>query len=564
MKISSWLKIMGCLLLILSVLNIFSIIRLEHSLEQERTAVQRQAEFKQLGIDLIRASDYLSGEIQYYVQFGEKAHYDNYWNEVNKTKTRDHIIEQLIALGAPKNELDLIEAAKSKSDALVTIEEAAMKAVEAKNFDEARKLIFGEDYKESKNTINGYTDQFVETMNKRVEQETAAAQKAVKTMMNTTVILLIITFVALFGLFILISFKMRPLSVVNAKIAELASNGGDLTARLPEGANDEVGEISRSLNHMLNSLHLMIKDITSVSHSMLEASGKLSVNTNLSAGATDEISRSVNEIRQGATASVQNTVDSSRAIEEMATGVQRVAGSASELSASAMETEREAEEGFGHMEQAKQQMLQIDKTVHQSTVIVSKMNERSSHIQEMADTIAQIAKQTNLLSLNASIEAARAGEHGRGFVVVAGEIRKLAEGSATSAAHIAELLKEIREDSTATVQVMNQIVEEVGLGSIKVTHASGSFQKILNATREVSSQIQEVSAITQEMAAGSEEIAASVADMASVAQQSLENVNTVNEKTGAQTLLVQEVADLSHGLRNEAEQLEQLVGKFKI
>lgn len=564
MKISSWLKVMGGLLLILSLLNWYSVSKLENGIAQERLAVQRQAQFKQLGFDLKNGSDYLTDEMRRYVQFGDKRHHDNYWKEVNETKSRDKVIEQLKALDAPQEELDLIEKAKSGSDTLIKTEEAAMKAVEEKNFDTARKLMFGEQYDASKKEIMGYIQQFQTRMNTRAQQEADAARQSASAMMSFAVILLVVTFLTLFGIFTLIFIKLRPLKTVNEKIAELAGNGGDLTARLSSNTKDEIGEIAGSLNRMLDSLHGMIKEITGTSEKVWETSEKLMANTKQTSAATEEIGKRMAVIEQGAVISVQNTLDGSRAIEEMAKGVQRVAESATELSEAAADTEKEAVDGFGHMEQAKRQMDQIDDSVNQSARIVSKLDERSSHIGQIADTIATLSKQTNLLALNASIEAARAGEHGRGFAVVAAEIRKLAEGSAASAGRIAELLQEIRSDSTETVKAMHRVSEEVALGSRKVRDASDSFQKILQATKEVAAQIQEVSAISEEMAAGSEEIAASVSDMADVARESLDGVQIVNNKTQAQTALVQEVSSLSEGLSREAENLEILVRKFKI
>ncbi|GMX64857.1 hypothetical protein Elgi_41260 [Paenibacillus elgii] len=564
MKISSWLKVMGGLLLVLSLLNWFSVSKLEDGIAQERLAVQRQAQFKQLGFDLKNASDYLTEEMRRYVQFGDKKHYDNYWKEVNETKSRDKVIEQLKALQAPQEELDLIEKAKNSSDTLIKTEEAAMKAVEEKNFDSARKLMFGEQYDASKKEIMGYIQQFQTKMNTRAQMETDAARQTATSMMNFAVILLVVTFLTLFGIFVLIFIKLRPLKTVNEKIAELAGNGGDLTARLTSNTKDEIGEIAGSLNRMLDSLHGMIKEITGTSEKVWETSEKLIANTKQTSAATAEIGKRMAVIEQGAVISVQNTLDGSRAIEEMAKGVQRVAESATELSEAAVDTEKEAVDGYGHMEQAKQQMDHIDESVSQSAQIVSKLDERSSHIGQIADTIATLSKQTNLLALNASIEAARAGEHGRGFAVVAAEIRKLAEGSAASAGQIGELLQEIRSDSTETVKAMQRVSEEVALGSHKVRAASDSFQKILQATKEVAGQIQEVSAISEEMAAGSEEIAASVSDMADVARESLDGVQIVNDKTQAQTALVQEVSALSEGLSREAENLETLVRKFTI
>lgn len=153
MKISTWLKTMSGVFIFLTVLNGISIYNLQKSVAQERVAVKRQAEFKQLGIDLANSSNYLTNEARAFVQFGDKAHLDNYWKEVNETKTRDHVVERLTELGAPKEELDLISQSKQKSDALVKIESAAMKAVEGEDFTKARKLMFDGNYEANKKTI---------------------------------------------------------------------------------------------------------------------------------------------------------------------------------------------------------------------------------------------------------------------------------------------------------------------------------------------------------------------------------------------------------------------------
>src|SRR4051812_14884094 len=83
------------------------------------SAYARQAEFKQLGADLARGSDYLTDEVRKYAQFGDRTHYDNYWREVQVTRTRDRVVERLRALHAPEEELQLLEQAQQNSDTLI-------------------------------------------------------------------------------------------------------------------------------------------------------------------------------------------------------------------------------------------------------------------------------------------------------------------------------------------------------------------------------------------------------------------------------------------------------------
>jgi len=129
------------------------VVMLNTSEQEEMRALQKQAEFKQLGIDLADASDYLTNEVPRYTQFGEKVHFDNYWREVRETRTRDRVVQRLGELDAPPGELDLISLAKHNSDALIAIEEQAMAAVARGDLDAARHLVFNTSYDDFKRTI---------------------------------------------------------------------------------------------------------------------------------------------------------------------------------------------------------------------------------------------------------------------------------------------------------------------------------------------------------------------------------------------------------------------------
>ncbi|MDR0266952.1 methyl-accepting chemotaxis protein [Paenibacillus sp.] len=564
MKISTWLRSTGGVLFFLAALSGISVYSLQNSVAQERNTVKMQAEYKQLGIDLAGASDYLTDEARAYVQFGKKDHYYKYWKEVNETKTRDHVVERLTALGAPKEELDLIAKSKQNSDALVKTEAAAMKAVEDNDFTKARELMFDSNYDAIKKTIMEPVQQFQQKMNTRAENAANAANQKASQMLNVTVLLLIITFGALLGAFIIIFVKLKPLSFVNEKIAEIAQSGGDLTGRLNYSGRDEVGEISKSLNAMLETLQSIIKDVRNASYSVLISSSKLVENTKETASATKEITRQGVGMEQGATTSVQSTLDASQAINELSVGVQRIAASAEDLTNVATDTQKEAASGVTFIQQVSKQMTQISDSVSSMMEVVSALRERSSNIGKIVSTITEISDQTNLLSLNASIEAARAGEHGRGFSVVASEIRKLAEHSSTSAGQIFGLLQDIIKDSQETEHAMQQVTSEVVTGQKKMKEAIKSFGNILNSTQEVAWKVQEVSAVSEEMAAGSEEISASVSEMATIAEESLTGVKAVNDMTAKQSSLVQEVASLTDLLSKDSRSLEALVMKFKV
>jgi methyl-accepting chemotaxis protein len=132
--------------------------------------------------------------------------------------------------------------------------------------------------------------------------------------------------------------------------------------------------------------------------------------------------------------------------------------------------------------------------------IITRLGERGEAIGEIVGTISGIAAQTNLLALNAAIEAARAGDQGRGFAVVADEVRRLAERSERSAASIAALIAEVRDDTAMAVDAMRSVGEDV-------TAVATVAQENAAAAQEVSASTEQTSAASQQVAASAEQVA---------------------------------------------------------
>ncbi|NEW07632.1 methyl-accepting chemotaxis protein [Paenibacillus sp. SYP-B3998] len=564
MKISTWLKVMIGVFTMLFVGVFICVYFFNQSLDKENQASKRQIEFKQLGVDLANASDYLTNEARAYVQFGDKTHYDNYWKEVNDTKTRDYVVEKLKELGSPQSELDYIAKAKANSDALVKTEDAAMKAIAAGDFTKARTLMFDKNYDANKKVIMDPITDFQNAMNKRAQEESEQARLHAQQMLYLTIGLLIATFGILLFIFLFFLHKLKPLRVVQIKLSELAASGGDLTARLPVTSSDEIGTISSSLNSFLHTLQAIVHEIISSSHGVADSSTRLIRISEQVSSSTHHTSEAMQEVQANSSLTVHSTEESSRVIEEMSKGIQQIAASASDLSNLAKDSEKESRLGFELMQEAMSQMEHIQSSVIESSEIVSALESRTGYIEQIVAAITSVSSQTNLLALNASIEAARAGEHGRGFSVVATEIRRLAEQSRLSAEKISVLLKEIQTDTNHTAAAMKKISNEVTVGGSKVNHASRAFQQILLASQGVSLQLQEVSAASEEMAAGSEEVSASVIEITQVSRNVLGKIVLVKNNTERQTKLADEASEISQKVNFEASKLQELVCKFKV
>ena len=241
-----------------------------------------------------------------------------------------------------------------------------------------------------------------------------------------------------------------------------------------------------------------------------------------------------------------------------------IATSASEVSEQISEAASEALNGNQLAQNAVQQMELVGETANESLRYIETMNERSIAIGTIVNSIFEITKQINMLSLNASIEAARAGEHGRGFAVVAGEVRKLAEQSKTATEEIAEYLGTIREDAERSVSAMSRVTQEVGSGTKVVQQAGSAFQQLNELIQNVNLTIQTVSSSTQQVSAGAEEVSASVEETAQITSKSRESMQQIATTAELQLDEMDSHTSTVRHLHEQAVELQTAMKKFKI
>jgi twitching motility protein PilJ len=178
------------------------------------------------------------------------------------------------------------------------------------------------------------------------------------------------------------------------------------------------------------------------------------------------------------------------------------------------------------------------------------LGDRSMEITGIVGTISRISEQTNMLALNAAIEAARAGEHGRGFSVVAEEVRKLAERTASATQEIDKLVKAIHHETTETVGAIEQQTQVVEQESELVGQAGHSLQRIRQVSGESASVVVDISATAKRQAAGTGSVVKVMEEISAIAQQTQKGA----EGTAS---TVAQLAALS-------EELKAGVSKFKV
>jgi signal transduction histidine kinase/CHASE3 domain sensor protein len=244
----STFRTIAALIVVMFILVGIAVLKLNAGYKNEQVAIDLERELKSIGQQLAQGSDYLTDEVRRYVQFGNRVHYDNFWKEVNVTRSRDKAVERLIELKVLPAELSYIEKAKEYSDNLIKTEEAAMAAVENKGFDKARQFVFGPYYDEQKKLIMGNIQQFQNVVNDRTSETIQKImEKNARLILFTNTLLIISGVLVIFGFYeIGIRRLIQPVNKATQMMLKLAND--DLRIEIPDNSSkDEIGEIYSAL-----------------------------------------------------------------------------------------------------------------------------------------------------------------------------------------------------------------------------------------------------------------------------------------------------------------------------
>ncbi|MBE7147106.1 methyl-accepting chemotaxis protein [Bacillus mycoides] len=356
---------------------------------------------------------------------------------------------------------------------------------------------------------------------------------------------------------------VKPIQQIDTKLKELASQEGDLTARLQVNSNDEIGAIASSFNKMLENLQHIINRVQKTSVEVQTASENMLEKTNTSREATIRVQSSMSNLNSSIQSQTSSMEESSTAMDDMAISVQRIAESASSVAELAVATSEHANDGSTVIQKSISQMTTIHEAVNATSEVVERLITHTKYIDTAVQSISNIAEQTNLLALNASIEAARAGEQGKGFAVVADEVRKLAEQSKTAATDINQLLHQIQNDTETASSMMSQGRSEAFEGITVVREAGTSFTTIVEQVNKVSTQMQDISATAEEMAASAEEMNASLNNIASISNEVSSETAATAQSAEQKVIVMNEMTLTAKQMKQTVEELDQLVSHFK-
>jgi methyl-accepting chemotaxis protein len=365
-----------------------------------------------------------------------------------------------------------------------------------------------------------------------------------------------------FGYFISRSIS-RPVRIM-AELAEKISEGDLTIDNIHIKNRDEIGRLAFSFNKMRSNLYQLVQNIRSSSELVAASSEELTANAEESTRMTEQVTMMAQEVAAGAFKQVESIQESSQVMNDLSARIQNVTMSTAEVTESTNETLGIASNGNHSVYQAIHKMHSLNQTVSFLSDVIKGLGDRSLEIEKIITAIQDVSAQTNLLALNAAIEAARAGEHGRGFSVVAGEVRKLAEQSAKSAQTVHELIASIQQETLQAVETMNRVAEEVTEGLHAVDGAGKAFEQIQNSVDHVVLQNRKVTQAVENMAQCTSQVEETMNQIAMVASQSSAATQNVSATIQEQLASMEEVEASSTSLAKMAEELQSLIGKFQV
>ncbi|SEC74018.1 methyl-accepting chemotaxis protein [Paenibacillus sp. GP183] len=378
----------------------------------------------------------------------------------------------------------------------------------------------------------------------------------------TLIIALVASLIAtLIGLFVARSIG-RPLVLLRNLMQQGAK--GNLTVRANYQSQDEIGQLGKSFDVMMQQITGLVQQTRLSAQLVLETAGELTNSSKTTAIAAREIATATDEISNGAAGLATESERGNELTQHIGARMKKVIEANLEMGTSAADVQSSSEQGTRYMSELISKTNLTEEMIRSMVEKVDNLKESTRSIRKILDMLNNMTKQTNILSLNATIEAARAGAAGKGFMVVADEIRKLADQSRQSIDIVGQITETIQKEIDETVKVLSNAtpIFQEQIQSVKeadtifkqvTTHMSGFIEQLSTVSDSISTLDQSQIVLSDAMT-----------NVSAVAEQSLATSEEVASLSSEQLSISDGLVKLSDQLEHLSNSLKDTLSKFEV
>ena len=354
----------------------------------------------------------------------------------------------------------------------------------------------------------------------------------------------------------------QPIESMEVTVGEIGK--GDLTAEYMVKGKDEIGRLAYTSNETIKNLRVLIGKIKTIAVSLNSISQDISNGGEEVALASEEIVAAVTSVSEQGAKQTEDLSDALEILEYFSSDLNNVSSKLIKLAENGEEIKNDSTKGAENISSLSNTIEDMQKSFYIVRNKVENLDETISQINSIVDVINSVAKQTNLLALNASIEAARAGESGKGFSIVAGEIKKLAEEVLTSAKNITDLVNKVMKETKDVSETTDLATNIVEVSKENIEKSVDAFKDVITKVSDIPVKINEVNEVLQKTVKGKDRIMSTVENIASNSEEISSLSEEVTASTEEQSAITNEMAIAAKKLLNMAKALEKTTSIFKV
>lgn len=488
---------------------------------------------------------------------------DTLKNEIEELSKKNYDIinnyeKELLA----KDDESLFNTIKNDIENYKSARETVIKFVDEGNYKEADANFYK--ITEGRKKLFGDIDKLVENIKINADVSDASSDVIFNNSLIIISIIVVLCFIASIIVGIYLSIKISSKMKEALKFAQ-AIGEGDLTKSLVSDTKDEIGDLVSALNKAVENVRKLISQIINSTSDLSATSEELSATSDVVSSKSEVVSISTEQIFKG-------VEDLSSTIEEVSSSTEGINFSTHELVNKASKAEDAATEikkrALDLKEKASKNIEEGNRIFEENHIKITDSIDEAKVVEEvkiMADSIGNIAEQTNLLALNAAIEAARAGEQGRGFAVVADEIRKLAEQSSNTVSNIQNMVSQVQVAVNKLSQSGQDVLQYMS------TNVKPTYELLMNTGEQYEKDAEFVNSIVEEIKTSStqinevvEQVSISIQNVSATAEESSASSQEISNGISDISVSINDVAKSAQNQADLAQNLSAMVNKFKI